>query len=206
MVITAIPPPPFRGRPRRAPLGPGNRQRRQPAADEPAEVPADRDAGDGEREDEVQHHEEADLRCHLVHPLCRAMTKAAAIRPKIAPLAPTVTSVGSEQQRAEQAGEQGREVDAEKAGRADRGLDQRAEDVEGEHVQQQVEGAGVQERAADDAPDLTALGDHRARALNAADAAVADRVAADAAVNQGRRRRASRRRSRPASPPGRRSR
>ena len=81
-------------------------------------------------------------------PRYRAITNAAPIRPKIAPLAPTVTSVWvRRQQRAERAGQQRHEVDGDEAERSDRGLDQRAEDVEGEHVQQQVEGAGVQECA-----------------------------------------------------------
>ena len=58
-----------------------------------------------------------------------------AIRPKIAPEAPTVTVFGSSDEGAERAGDQGDEVDAEEAGRPDAGLEDAASDVEHVHVE-----------------------------------------------------------------------
>ena len=87
--------------------------------------------------------------------------KAAAISPKIAPEAPTVSCVRVSSSAPKRAGEQRDEVDRREPGRADRRLEQRAEDVEGEHVEGEVDQAGVQEAAGDD-PVPLAAGDDRA--------------------------------------------
>ena len=107
-----------------------------------------------------------------MRPRPRAITKAAAKRPKIAPDAPTVRVERDRQgDRAEGAGEERGEVEGDEAGGADRGLEQSAEDEEGEHVEADVEQAGVEEAAGQQPVPLAVgdgvaleaeVGDHRA--------------------------------------------
>ena len=59
--------------------------------------------------------------------------------------APTVTVRIGEGDRAEGACEERGEVEGDETGRADRGLEQFAEDVEGKHVEADVEQAGMEE-------------------------------------------------------------
>ena len=94
-------------------------------------------------------------------PRPRAMTKTAPARPKTAPEAPTVRRVRLDDQRPEGAGEQRGEVEDEEARRPQRRLQQPPEDQQQEHVEADVDDAGVEEAAGDEAVPL-AFGDGRA--------------------------------------------
>ena len=151
----------------------------------PADVAADRDARDGEGEDEVQDDEDADLRGDLVDAAIARddERRRHQAEDRAAGADGDVGSAGQEE-RPERAGQQAGEVDRDEADVPDRGLEQRAQDVEGEHVEQQVDQARVQEAAGDDPEDLVALRED-ARVPDSAHApAVGDRVRADAAVHQ----------------------
>ena len=63
-------------------------------------------------------------------PRPRAITKVAPKRPKTAPEAPTVSAFGSSSRAPKRAGEQRGEVEDDEARRADRRLQQAAEEVE----------------------------------------------------------------------------
>ena len=91
-------------------------------------------------------------------PRPRAMTKVAPARPKTAPEAPSVSAFGSSDQRPERAGEQRGEVEGEEARRSQRRLQQPPEEEEQEHVEADVDEAGVEEAAGDQAIPL-AFGD-----------------------------------------------
>ena len=89
----------------------------------------------------------------------------------------------AEQQRSDRAGDQRDEVDGDEASGPDRRLEHLAEDVEGEHVEGEVDDRPVQEAGGEHAPPLAAVG-LQEDLVAAADAAVADRVAAERAVGE----------------------
>ena len=136
--------------------------------------------------------------------------------PKIAPGGADRERVRVEQQRAEGAAEERGEVEGDEAGRADRRLEHAAEEEEGEHVEADVDQAGVEEAAGDE-PVPLAFGDQRpVEAEVDDDRAAADVVEAAAAAgdlgeegerverdqDEGRRRaREQRRPRRPPAPP-----
>ena len=73
------------------------------------------------------------------------------MRPKIAPEAPTVTANAElRPERSGRAGESRDEVDEQEARRAERLLDDRAQPVEREHVEREVEDAPVEEHRRDE--------------------------------------------------------
>ena len=77
------------------------------------------------------------------------------MRPKIAPEAPTVTANAELNQSAPaESGEPGDEVDEEESRRAECLLDDRAEPVERQHVEQQVEDAAVEEHRTHESPPV----------------------------------------------------
>ena len=73
--------------------------------------------------------------CNGLMPRARSSTAAAPIRPKTAPEAPTVSASGRDQQRAEGAPQQRREVQRGEARRAERRLEHLPEDPQQVHVE-----------------------------------------------------------------------
>ena len=88
--------------------------------------------GDAEGEREVDHEQDTPSSEAIASkPRPRAITKVAPKMPKIAPEAPTVSASGvGSSERAEGAGEQRGEVEGDEARRADRRLEQPAEEEE----------------------------------------------------------------------------
>ena len=106
-------------------------------------------------------------------PRPRAITKVAPARPNTAPEAPEREAVRVDQHHAEGSGQQRGEVEDEEARRPQRRLEQPAEEVqEQEHVEADVNDAGVEEAAGDQAVPL-AFGDE-----GAVEAEVDDELAA----------------------------
>ena len=106
-------------------------------------------------------------------PRWRMMTNAAPSRPKTAPEAPTVAASGESSSAPNEPGEQRREVQRGEAHGAERRLEQLAEEVDADHVEEQVDRVGVQEAAGDEPPPLAVV-DERAEQ----DAVVVDLAAA----------------------------
>ncbi len=122
---------------------------------------ADRDAGNQERDPEVQHQRDAEAGLHRVDAARAHREDRRAHRPEDRARGADRDRVGRQQQRTERAADQRHEVDDPEAQLADRGLHQRAEEVQEVHVEGEVQQPGVQEAGADDPPPF-AVGDERA--------------------------------------------
>ncbi len=124
-------------------------------------MPPDADPGNAEREDEVEDHVEADLRGELLEAAVPRHDERRRHEAEDRARRSHRGLVGVQQQGAERAREERDEVDGDEAGRADRGLEQRAEDEQREHVERDVDDPGVEEASRDDPPPVTIR--HRGR-------------------------------------------
>ena len=122
---------------------------------------ADADPGHPEGEDQVDDDEDADLPDELLDAAMAGDDERGRHEAEDRARGADGELRRAQQQGAEGPGQQGDEVDAEEARRADRRLEQGAEDEQREHVERDVEEAGVQEPGGDDPPPV-AVGDRRA--------------------------------------------
>src|ERR671924_268318 len=130
------------------------RERPEDASGEAAEVPADGDVPDAEREDEVDHDQRqgaAEDRRAL--PL---EDERGAEDPEDRAGGADSGDVRAEEQRAGRAREAGDEVQEQVAPAAERLLERGAEPPEGEHVQAEVEGTVVEEGCREQPPPVAA--------------------------------------------------
>ena len=138
-------------------------ERAQRAADEPADVPAPGDVEPWEeRDDQVQDDPEAEAALQDVEPAVPHHDRGGAHQPEHRARGAHRRAHVLLQQRAERAGQQRDEVDHREARSADGRLQQRAEDVQAEHVEQQVRQPVVEEARGDEAPVLAVLRSRRA--------------------------------------------
>ena len=129
------------------------REHAQRAADQPADVAADRDVRDREREYEVDGDQAERLTPeHVV--LLTLEDERRAEDPEDRARRADRDDVRAEDDRAGRAGEPRHDVDREEPSAPDRLLDRRADEPEDEHVEQEVDQARVQERRRDQAIPL----------------------------------------------------
>jgi hypothetical protein len=125
------------------------REHAQRAADQPADVPADRDVRDREREYEVDGDQAERLTPSTV--LLTLEDERRAEDPEDRARRADRDHVRAEDDRARRAGEPRHDVDREEPSAPDRLLDRRADEPEDEHVEQEVDQALWQERRRDQA-------------------------------------------------------
>ena len=155
-------------------------ERSDRSADQPADVPTDRDVRDRERDQQVQTDPDAETALHQVEAAVPRHHRGRPHQPEDRARGAHGEAVGRQQQGPEGAAQERHEVDQPEAPLPERGLDQRAEDPEREHVREQVEGPGVEEAGSDEAPVL-AVGDRGLRdpAIVGERAAVGPRASAE---------------------------
>ena len=141
-----------------APLAAQRAEAGHPPATQAAEVAADRDVRHAEGEDQVDDHVEADLRRDVVQAAVPGFEEGRGHQPEDGTRGADGQILGREDQGAQRAAEQRDEEDRGETPGADRALQQGAQEVEGEHVDAEVDQAGVEEAAGDD-PVVLALGD-----------------------------------------------
>ena len=121
---------------------------------------ADADSRPAEREHDVEDHVEPDLRCELLHAPVPGDDEGGRHEAEDRTGGAHRGLVRVQEQSPEGAGQEGDEIDTQEPRRADPGLEQPAEDEEGEHIDGDVQESGVQKSAGDDSPHL-AIRDRR---------------------------------------------
>ncbi len=111
---------------------------------------------------QVEHDPDAESALHQAQPAVARVDGGRRHQPEDRARGSDGEAVRLEQKRSERAAQERHEVDQREAHAPDRRLQHRAEDPEREHVEEQVEEAGVQEARRDDAPVLP-VGHRRAR-------------------------------------------
>ena len=126
------------------------------AADQAADVPADRDPADHEREHEVEQDQHADVGLERVDPARALLDRRRAHQPEDRARGADRQPVGRGDERAERAPQQRREVQGREARGAQRRLEQIAQQPQQVHVEEDVDRARVQEARGDQAPVVVA--------------------------------------------------